>query len=295
MIKNMINVFFYDIKRVLSKKIFYFLLILIVFILTNRIQQGIIDANEMKTALEARVSSKLIANCWDNVYDIIFIPGFAEWVILPFMLYLTTYIFFDNQLNMFIKIRMEKKIYWFISKIFLIFILSFSIILTITLITVVISTFYSGFSLNWSSFIAEKKLFNPMFGGTVFYSPIMMVILNSISYASSITILSVIAGLLSLRKNNPKVGIIFSIIFLLIGKATKFLSTDYQEVFKYITLDNYTNFANKTFLKADDINGLGLLTVRESFIILGSILTIVTIFSIFYIKKVDFSIGEKQI
>lgn len=287
MINNILNICIYDFKRLLNKKSIYFYILLISIILVNTSQSYI--------SMGEKINKGHQANMWDGFIATILDGTMIMWFLFPMCLYFITLIFFDSDLNTFIKIRVKNKRIWILSKIITVYVFSWFSIFIVSIISLVINLLYQGFSVNWS----DAALFHATRSSEYYtfiqtYWPLETFLINCFTFASTMTILTVIANLISLYKNNPKIGICISIMFMLLGKGFIFINVHFL---KYFTLNNYLIFAKKNF-PTYDLNGTllrpnpFLLTINEVNLILALLIIFIIIISLIFIKKIDFSIGR---
>ena len=281
MFKNIKNLIIYDLKYIYYQRIYIYIYILIsIFIVIN---------------LNSRLSG-IDTNLWD-LYGVVFMNSMLViYVPCIISLYFSALIFFDSEINTFVKIRIVNKRQWLISKIISIGIFNIIIITILTIITLVIGSIFRGLSSTWSNAVlleANRTSVNILtFKYVNFYSPAKLIFINSVTFTIFMTSIGVLGSIISLKFNKPKLGLLMSVNYIIFSLL--FRSIPGTKIFKYISYQNFILFGQRNYYDFDKMSNL-YLTTREAFIIPLTLLIITVIFGVINIKKVDFLIGEKRL
>lgn len=281
MLKNVKNLILHDLKYIIYKrKVIYLFLLVSIYMIFN---------------FSFKVSGSSL-NLWD-LYGAVFMSSSMTLYIPCIMsIYFSATIFFDSELNTFIKIRILSKRQWYVSKVITIFILNLFTILIFSLISLIIGGIFFGLSNTWSDssiIAANETSMNVLnFKYVNFYSPVKLLFINSIIYSTFMCFIVIISSLIGILFNKPNIGLLMPIFYIFISLILRIMNG--SKILKYIIYQNYMLFGQRNYYNSDMIVNL-YLTMKEAFFIPIILFIITIILGLIIIKKVDFIIGEKHL
>lgn len=260
----------YDLKRFLNDKIFMFYSLLMLF-LSAKI---LIDFKYVHTGKHFSFMDGIIY-CLSNA-------KLLSWIIIPASLYYMTNIFFDYEINDYLKIRSRTKLNWFTQK--LVSLLTFNcIIIALQFVTAVtVSIFIFDLEFNWGG----KN--EGIFQFQSFYSPSKALLFIIFFLIFGITLLGLFAAFFSLLLNKPKFGMVFGFVYFTCSSQYVIIASKRFEFLKYFTIDSFINFNNHNF----DGMTSWFYTVKQSFFITVGLAIALYIICVFTIKKIEVFFGD---
>lgn len=281
MLKYIKNLILYDFKNIYAKRNIIFLYIII---------SSILIVN-----LIPKVPS-LVCNYLDFYGYIFMNSSLIAYLPCILSIYFSAIIFFNNELDLLIKIRIKNKYYWLISKLFTMLILNLFIIILLTMITLIIGIIYFKLAIGWgeNSISLAKQI--PMtvtdFKYTIFYSPLKLILINSGIYTLFMTFISLFAIIVSLVFKMPKLAVILPSIYLIVSFFISIIPN--FKLAKFLNSNSYIMFGYRNYYKFSELSGL-FLTFRQAFFIPLIFLIILVFISLVIVRKIDFGIGEKRL
>lgn len=279
MFKHIKNLILYDLKNLYFKKnIIFFCLTINLIIIVNLI---------------SRVPP-LISN-WLDFYGYIFMDSrLIAYFPCILSIYFSSIIFFNNELDLLMKIRIKNKYYWLTSKIITIIILNLIIIILVTIMTLIVGAIYFKLSFGWGIKSVSLAKSIPMtvtdFKYTLFYSPLKLILINLAIYVFFMSFISLFSNIISLLLKIPKISIILPSIYLITSFIITFITK--FKFSKFFVVNSYIAFGYRNYYNFEDLGELSL-TFRQAFFIPLTLLIILFFISLLIIRKIDFGIGEK--
>lgn len=272
----------YELERLVSNKILkcYFFINIIICL------KSLLEFKEINILRSFNLLEGVISNL--NNQNIII------WMVVPFSLYFMTNIFFDFEINNYIKIRSESKLNWFIQKIISLFIYNCITIGILLLNSFVVSLFLCNLKLGWSHLnlpnITEEQLIlldTDIFPFQVNYTPFNVIVLSIFFLVVGMTLLGLMMAIISLLTNNSKVGLIIGYSYFIFSTKFIYFISEKHQLLKNFTIDGYILFQNHNF------NGqfLEFFTIKESIFRLNTLLILFFFIGLYINKKLDISQG----